>query len=401
MVDTTNIPANWKSVETIAGAKALIDYGMLLSWQEAKRLAKAFSPEDGEEFVKHLALRLAEKNETRLIDEMLVETMLGWLSNASSEKPMQVFLEAFLTQPNPGESACKLAEIALTAELVDPEHDDEMFSTAVTLICEMGLAIKDLDRKFPGQIERVHSVMDHIATYLLSVSNTNSSKTRLSLLNYFGASESGQEQKIGFNKVMSRFGHTVLDQLFALLFTKKTEAVALQYLMENLPFVLEGDRHAQTIVHETWKFYMLKNPERFGLFLKTFCETYTGIRYHETLLSRRPLIQHLGALLRVASEVNHRELIQIIISCFVLFEPSKERSEVIDALLQLEDIRPAVKSLLQDLRDSVDTSKIIESASRFVDTKRGRKPSFARVEGWVTMNQVNFLGDQATLLKAS
>ena len=40
------------------------------------------------------------------------------------------------------------------------------------------------------------------------------------------------------------------------LFDKKTEGVALQYLLENLPFVLEGDNHCQSILHETLKFYM-------------------------------------------------------------------------------------------------------------------------------------------------
>src|SRR5690606_18318848 len=107
------------------------------------------------------------------------------------------------------------------------------------------------------------ALLDHIATFLLSVSNANSSCIRLSLLHYFGVCERHSEQKVCFNRIMGRFGHTVLDHLFNLLFRKRSEAVALQYLVENLPHVLEADRHAQKIVHETFKFYMLKQPERF------------------------------------------------------------------------------------------------------------------------------------------
>src|SRR5690606_26461565 len=108
---------------------------------------------------------------------------------------------------------------------------------------------------------KAQALLDHIATYLLSVSNTNSSCIRLSLLHYFGVTEHGSSNKLYFNRVMSRFGHTVLDHLFALLFRKKSEAVALQYLVENLPYVLGADRHSQRIVHETFKHYMLKEPE--------------------------------------------------------------------------------------------------------------------------------------------
>lgn len=142
-------------------------------------------------------------------------------------------------------------------------------------------------------------------------------------------------------------------------------------------------------------------PERFGLFLKTFSEQYRSMDPKSTALSRRVFFQHLGALMRVVSEVNHRPLTQILLSCFGMFQGDKERDEVIDALLQLPDLRKNIRDLLVDLRNAQDPSKVIESASRFLDSKRGRKPSFARVEGWVTLNQVNFLGAQPIAAKVS
>ncbi len=400
-VQDKKLMMTWKQVKTVEDAKHIIDSGLILDWREAKRLSKSFPQDQAAEFIKHIAIRFAEKSETRLVDEMLCETMLGWLSNAEGEGQMQLFLETFLTQPSPIEASTKLVEVALTAELVDPEHDDEMFSTAVTLVCELGLAIRDLHKQYPEPFKNAPMLQAHIATYLLSVSNTNSSKIRLSLLNYFASTESGEELKPGLNKVMGRFGHTVLDQLFTLLFNKKSEAVAIQYLLENMHFILEGDRHTQTIVHETWKFYMLKYPDRFALFLKTFVDHYRTLAYKETLQSRRPLFQHLGALLRVSSEVNHTELIHTLIAAIAGFHSSKERDEVLRALAELPDLRHSIRDLVVDLLKAVDPEKVVQSAARFLDHKRGRKPSFSRVDGMVTMNQVQFLGEHAILLKAS
>src|SRR5690606_9680768 len=161
-------------------------------------------------------------------------------------------------EPNCDEACWPLVEIALSNELAEGTHDQDIFEMAVALVCELGISIQEYDRAYPGEFRRASALLDHIATYLLSVSNANSSCIRLSLLHYFGVTEHGAEQKICFNRIMSRFGHTVLDHLFNLLFRKRSEAVALQYLIENLPYVLEADRHSQKIVHETFKFYMLK-----------------------------------------------------------------------------------------------------------------------------------------------
>src|SRR5690606_41340755 len=114
---------------------------------------------------------------------------------------------------------------------------------------------------------------------------------------YFGVTEHGTVNHQSFNRIMGRFGHTVLDHLFNLLFKKRSEAVALQYLLENLAFFLEADRHSQRIVHETFKFYMLKQPERFVLFIQAFTEhlAVSGEDYDE---AARVFMQHLVLLLK-------------------------------------------------------------------------------------------------------
>ena len=385
---------HWKLAKNVEQCRHLIDLGIVLPWADAKRLNKNLSDDEQKQLMQHLADRFSEQHDTRLPEELVMEGVLGWLSNANSEKSMQYFLESVLSQPNATEATLKLVEVALTVELTDLSHEEVIYSSAVALICELGLALRDLDLNYPGQVKDVAKILDHTATYLLSVSNTNNPYIRLSLLHYFGAGEAGVGNKDGFNKVLSRFGHTVLDHLFYLLFKKKTEAVALQFLLENLPYILEADHHAQRIVHETWKFYMLKYPERFSLFLNTFSAQFKEIPYERTLLSRKPFFQHLGALLRVTVEVNHKQLTQVILTCYAKFDGDRCRNEVLEALLQVDDLKKNIKDLLREMRTSENSQKVVDSAARFTASKRGRKPSFARVDGWLTLDQVNFLGAQ-------
>ncbi len=392
---------SWRQIEDLSGALQLVDVGQILSWKEAKRVVKLLSTEDLEVLVRHIAQRMPERMQSRLPQEILVETLLNLMAIKQDERLVQVFLESILEHSEREELCFYLVEIALNSEISEQSSEDEVFSMAVSLICELGLAVFDVSVTYPGEFKRSSEIMDHISTYLLSVSNSNSNCIRFSLLNYFGTTEHGSLDKIGFNKIMGRFGHTVLDQLFDLLFKKKSEAIALQYLVENLPFILGGDMHAQRIVHETWKFYMLKKPERFGLFVQTFAKYLLAESHPAAVAARRVLCQHLGALLNVVSEVNHRELSREIICALALYKDEPLCRQVIYEIASQDGYRGMIKDLLAQLKSGQDKSKVIESAGRFVASKRGRKPSFQNAKGVLTISQVQFLGSQYPTAKAS
>ena len=55
-------------------------------------------------------------------------------------------LQEILEQPNRIESCTTLVELAITAEVSDAEHSDEIFAIAVALICELG----NMVRQFQG-----------------------------------------------------------------------------------------------------------------------------------------------------------------------------------------------------------------------------------------------------------
>ena len=74
--------------------------------------------------------------------------------------------------------------------------------------------------------------------------------------------------------------------------------------------------------------------------------------------------------------------------------------EVISHLINDGDLRPMMLDLMTALRDEQDDEKVVESTSRFVAAKRGRKPSFQQLSGILTVRQVQVLGHES-VAKAS
>lgn len=384
--------ATWKTVKTIDQARELVDYGVLLTWRDMKAIAKLFSESEQQDLMRHFAVRIGERVSDRLSEEILIESLLIWLANGATEPVFNAFLEELLLRPNVAEACNSLVEIAITAEISDLNHQEDIFAMAVALICELGLAVQNIKRQYPQEFPEADKLLANIATYLLSVSNSSNNCIRLSLIHYFGVAEQGSPTKAGFNRILGRFGHTVMEHLFSLLFNKKTEAVALQYLLENIPFVLEADAHCQKIMHETFKFYMLKRPERFALFIQTFTKFLQGLDADEMRTATRTYMQHLGVLLRVASEVNHKDLGRELMLALGSFEASEDRREVLEQILRDPSMRPSFQDHIRKLQ--ANASQGLEESGGFRSSKRGRKPSFAKAGSLKTIEQVNFLGTQ-------
>lgn len=393
---------NWKQVESVGEALACVDSGLLLNQKDAKRLSKTFNSEELGDIVQVIAQRYGEPSRGKLADEVLSANLLILLAGAGTETPMVRFLESVLVSADRKSTIFKVVENVLSLEIDQDGGENPLKATAVSLICELGHGIADVDQRYPGEIEDAGRILAHIATFLMSVSNSPSLSVRLSLFQYFATREHNLSLKTGFKRVMNRFGHTLLDQTTLMLFEKKTEPVALQYLMENIPYVLEAGPELQPTIYDLWKLYLLKQPERFSLFLKTFTEHMLLPEMSNFKQGRRILLMHLSALLKVASEVNNRNLIQSLLSCFAVFVV-EERQPAIDQLLKISDLRKNVRIYLTDLRNANDREckKVIDSAGRFGSAnKRGRKPSFTRVEGWQTIHQVHFLASTDVALKA-
>jgi hypothetical protein len=389
------LTTSWKSFVNLEEAKQLVDVGALLTWKNLKQVRKVLDDRELKELVNYCASRLGERVESRLPEEILIESLLVIFANCQNEEVLVGFLQELLEQPNRTDACMVLVELAITAEVSEAEHAEEIFAIAVAMICELGLMVRTLQVEKPTLMgQGAQKLLDHISTYLLSVSNSNDNCIRLSLLHYFGTMEKGKANKVGFNRIMGRFGHTVLEHLFTLLFNKKTEAVALQFLLENIPYILEADNHAQTILQETWKHYLLKKPERFALFLQALTHYLLQLPPEEARACRKAYLQHLTLLLKKVAEVDHKELGREILSAMASFNQDPFLHELVRLIIRDGSIRESFRNLVSKMAQAADMEAVLDEADAFKSSKRGRKPSFAKTDKTRIIYQVKFLGQQ-------
>lgn len=397
--------SSWKNVQQLSEAEALIDRGVLLGWSEGKGLVRSLTAEDQDKLVRHFAVRLAERGSDRLSAEILIESVLVHLTIAAQENLMLAFLEELLQQPQVEDVCRSLVEITLTSEVADESIEHPLFATAVALICEMGLALQAYDRAYPGQVERLKALLDHIATYLLSVSNTTYQAIRLSLLRYFSITECNREHKLYFSRIINRFGHSVFDSLFQQLFKKKSEGVALQFLLENIPCALETTGDCQVILHETFKHYMLKDPERFSLFVHALgdhLEMMYGVRSSEDPATAS-FFRHLVSLLKVSADLNHKNLAKEMLSEIFKFGEDPAFKDLITALQASTELRRSFRELIVRFQQELPKLQTTAtgSVSQFRADRRGRKPTMARQNQQYGFLQQVFVLGQNELPKAS
>ena len=389
---------HWRSVKSLEEAIHLVESSALLPWKDAKVVKKALDHHDQCELIKAFVSELDKKHEDRLGSEIAIESLLVLLSHGLDERLVATLFDTLLDKCHI-ETMKVFVEIALTSEVTESSHDSQIFAAAVALISEFGVYLSNRHSNEPTELPETPRLLDHITTYLLSVSNNNSNWIRLSLLHFFGTTCARQGDNTPFNRIMSRFGHTVMDHLFALLFYKKTEGVALQFIIENLPYVLDADSHAQKILHQTFKYYMLKKPERFALFVQAFVDTLLAQK-GSSQVRQQVFLQHLGALFAIVSEVNHRQLARDLALAIQKFHANPYQEHLVAQVLEGKHIRPLFKQLLTSAAHAPEEGYNIEAIAQFRSSKRGRKPSFSRVEPMGTLGQVAFLGNAELLRPA-
>jgi hypothetical protein len=387
---------SWKNVKTPGDGSRLVDIGVILTRSDAKVIKRDLAPHVQAEIVKHLATRFAERSDERLAAEIIIESLLNLLSKGTDGDLITTFLTELLLHPNYYSATMRFVEMSLTMEVV-VEQFSELFVTAVSINRELGLMVKEIYSTYPDKLEGGDRILAQVSTYLLSVSNANEYSVRLILVNYLGIIET-PERKHGFNRIMDRFGYTILEHLFKMLFNKKTEGVALQYLLDNLPYILEGDNNCQMILHQTMRTYMLKLPERFALFIKTFSVTVRDLDDPRFDQARQVFLMHMGQLLKVASEISHTALAFEIGGAILKIDRCPYREELLKLIMADDSIKKPIKELITKLSQS---QSVNEGNLAVHSPRRGRRPCFAKSNELSTIQQVAFLGGRQPIAKAS
>ncbi|MBP6217552.1 MAG: hypothetical protein KA436_03075 [Oligoflexales bacterium] len=347
-------PKNWRSIQSIKDAVHLCDEAVLISWAHVTKLKKVLTKDEQTYLLCYLVKKFNEKIKDRLFCEITIESLLVFLSKCINKEVISELVPILFKEQQIVLPIKTILEISLTANLSEKPHSDELRETAVKLICEIGKYAFDLNKTHEDKNSKkeLAEVLSHIQTYLLSVANQNSPTLRLCLFHYFGYTNIHRESYEAFDKIMSRFGFTVLDSVFLMLFKKKTELPARAFLLENLVFVLKLEGENQLVFHETLRHYLLKKPEQFLMFLQIFNEKIIGSPELSSDI-KRPYLQHLAALFKVASEVHHQDIGSQILQ-FILKVKDPYQKDIFSKILQDQDIMDEFKYMLESTLNDPD-----------------------------------------------
>ena len=337
----------------------LIDRGIVLQRKDVRRVIARFDIAEQDAIIEHFAVTFCNNASSWSMAERTVESLLVWLTWSGGDRAVRVFIAKLCSQENFRRACWVLVEVALSDEISQLEHGERIFATSVSFICELGRSLHSEEEE--GKISSQDLLWNHLATWLLSLSSINNSAIRLSLLSYFGSMSYTEMGKKFFNRIMRRFGYTALDHLFFLLFNRKSEAMALEYMLHNLPWVLGGDYFTQRIMRSIFQHYMYRHPERSLLFLRTFTDELLARPPDPDAIKRKlqneieqSLLRHLAALYLVVAEINQRVLVPDFIEVLDRFRGHEDFLPTLNTLQNSEGLKPYFRSWLTfTVRDDI------------------------------------------------
>ncbi len=199
--------------------------------------------------------------------------------------------------------ALSLLEIA-DNELTDDKRKLPIGQTALVMITELGLLIANKAGNSSLDYKGMARVVEYITSSLLARSNVNDTAMRISLIHYLSRCPLNNQATSQLNRVMTRFGQSLLDELFCAYFQdKKRGPAAFHFLVQYLNIFLVASPSLSEMSHDVIKHFMLKFPDEFPEFIWNYCDR---IPKEEIRLAANT--RHLALLLNAAVEVSRRDL---------------------------------------------------------------------------------------------
>jgi hypothetical protein len=261
------------------------------------------------------ALVLKEKFDA---DQRLESALYMFAAAIASERDWDSansLLRAVLERATGAEFLRELSLILL--EIADNEMSDKparvpLAQTILVLLTELGLQLAARVGTLGLDTRETGRVVEYITTNLLARSNVNNMAMRIALVHYLANCPLNSQASLQLNRVISRFGQSLLDDMLTAFFEDKRKGnAAFFFLVEHLNAFFMASPALAEMSQNVLKHYMLKHPDEFPLFLASFCEfvskdegTLTNATKHITLLlkaaadvGQKPLVDAIGRIL--------------------------------------------------------------------------------------------------------
>jgi hypothetical protein len=144
---------------------------------------------------------------------------------------------------------------------------------ALVLLSEFGLNIAQVSGKTVLSPKDLSYVVDFVTSNMLAKSNVNHSAVRVALVHYLASFPVTQQSSLQLNRVISRFGQTLLDELLKAFFEDKRKGnAAFFFLVEHLNSFFSSSPALADMAQGTLKHYMFKYPDSFPDFVASYLE---------------------------------------------------------------------------------------------------------------------------------
>jgi hypothetical protein len=144
---------------------------------------------------------------------------------------------------------------------------------ALVLLSEFGLNIANSSGKTLLPPKEIGYVVDFVTSNMLAKSNINHSAVRVSLVHYLASFPVTTQSSLQLNRVISRFGQTLLDELLKAFFEDKRKGnAAFFFLVEHLNCFFTSSPALADMAQGTLKHYMFKHPDEFPSFLSGYLD---------------------------------------------------------------------------------------------------------------------------------
>lgn len=355
----------------LEGFIKIIGRNRALTVREAGAIKKNYTVDEQSDVISALVdqVGFATQPNAKISADTAVYNLLLVLLRCSSDVVVSFAIRHLIAANHRDRIITAIVEVALESVGGEDEQDKaalDLCVVAIGLVADLGVYLARTDRSKDSE-----RLLYSVTTMLLQASGTEDTRIRLCLLYFFG--NCAQEvSDISLNRIVRRFGFTVLNQLFDWLYDKKLEKVAMIFLLENIPNLIIKDIIIQEVVHDVFRHNLLKEPEKFMLFIQSL-SSHLSEKYPPDDAKRTTFLQHLGVLFKITSDLNHKSLAYHIMS--LISQVEDDYKEVImDKIIGSENIRKNFRNLVQRIRENPEEVDR-EFRFRLGRKKRGRKPS--------------------------
>jgi hypothetical protein len=294
---------------------------------------KCSSSESREKIVQHAAIRIRFHYDNQKHLEGTIWLVSAALAHERDWDSSIYFLKSLLELSQDADFYREIAMAMLNLadiEISDSKSKSTTGQAVLVLLTEFGLMVAERASKGGLDPQGASRVVEYVTTSLLARSNVNSNAIRVSLLHYLSRRPITSSTSSQLNRVISRFGQSLLDDLLNAFFEhKKRGNVAFFFLAEHLSTFFSAAPALAEMSHSVLRHYMLKYPDDFPAFMASFSEWVS--REHQSLSMTA---QHIALLIRSAALVSQKQLAENL--CSVLQKHLRLFAEVSTEMLQDE-----------------------------------------------------------------